>query len=358
MYVENLYTPSETRRTDEEQTVPLFDAIDTVGVRSRLAEAELNGEYTERVIGEAHTISYIVSRTLDYETGHTTRNGLSPESISSQKSDCFGYTMVLSECLEQAGIDHLLAYSNGHAFTVVTDRKSYAWMIDGLSPCLNDDLYRASNRLDFEGLPGQLEVNGRGAIRFSSSLYSQRLSLKDSFQALCEKNPWMKVSSSCGAPESRFGNSDRENTLIVSLFTPEKGRIAFEGIRNFEYLLSKNRKPEAYRTLKMLHGIFPEIDSRNNLPTIRDFIRELAAKGYVTMAQNAAEVVTSAQGQNLSRDIRLVLRRGDLLRDIGRISSNQEILERAIQAYLDSGVPQHPLVEGKIRKTERILQSI
>lgn len=359
MYSENLITPNPAKLLSEETSRPLLEAIDVPAVRQRLIEAERNGEYVERAIGEAFTISQYVNRALSYSSGFTVMNGLNSETMSTENSsDCFGYTTVLSECLDGAGISHLLAYSNGHAFAVVTDTQSYAWMIDALSPRLNDDMLNAVHRSDFGSLPSQLERTGRGAVRFSSSIYTMNLALKDSFEQLCRKNPWMKISGFDRDPRSNPRLLERDHTLVVTMYTPELGRVVFENIRNFEHFLVQGEYMQAYNSLMSLNGVFPEIDSRNGLPVVREYVRRLAASGFVALATESVEVVASSFGKDVTRDVRSALWKGDRLRDIGRITRDPSILDQAISCYREGTNPDHPLVLGKINKTNRIMQSI
>ena len=90
-------------------------------------------------------VAALVHASLDFvPTGNFTPL-LDAESIAKREAtNCFGHTIVLSECLEEVGIEHFICYANQHTFVALFDRKSdRAFMVDPLSEHLTCEITKA-----------------------------------------------------------------------------------------------------------------------------------------------------------------------------------------------------------------------
>lgn len=114
-----------------------------------LATAIASYETTEKTPDDALTtalsIANIVHDSLSPKTVARRTTLLTPESLAeSEEANCYGYTVVLSECLEKAKIEHFVGFVNGHSFVLLHDEQNKAYkMIDALTRKYSGDITTA-----------------------------------------------------------------------------------------------------------------------------------------------------------------------------------------------------------------------
>ncbi len=70
-------------------------------------------------------VGHLVRQTLEFEDMDEATPLLTTELIAQrEKANCYGYTIVASECLDQIGVEHYVGYVNQHAVVMLFDRTS------------------------------------------------------------------------------------------------------------------------------------------------------------------------------------------------------------------------------------------
>lgn len=342
MYIDNL----RVNNTEDHSTTPLKDFVEGV-------------EYSS-VPDAADQISRLVKRSIQFQPKWTAYRGIRDEDFGTDaRSDCYGFALATSEALSHIEVPHYVGYANGHVLTFVHDDDRSLWIIDGLSPCLNSNITSAVLHFDLEKARAQTEETGRSVFRIDSSILSNSVKLRTNFEELSSKNPWLTKQSSIIRDERTITEKNllRIRTIIVTTMLPEVGRRAVRAMRNAHASILAGDMDTAYVEITSISGLFPEVDSRNKLPEIRQLIGALAVQGDIDKALAVAKAISDSRTPDISTDIRLRTWHGDALRTIGRIAANPAILHQALDAYtaIDTA---SPLVIGKVKKTHRMLSVI
>ena len=281
----------------------------------------------------------------------------------SGRTNCIGYTIKGSEALERESVEHYVGVLNGHATTVAplaAENGTRLWLVDMLSPELNSDISEAIeySSSPLEGISSELAVNGRvlmiveGGGIGPGSHYSR--------DKLIEKHPWLQIEES--NIWSSLNSFSRSQKLILTLFEPIIGR---EVIYHYaKFLESAEDKPEqAAESLKLLAGVYPDIDIRGSSPKlVKSVVRRLAHGGKVDEAVAAVGYFFDSFGP--STDTRVAEYKADCLRAIAKVRGTtgtntdaRDLLEQARDLY--RGVVRRPQayrsVLGKLAACDALL---
>lgn len=385
MYIEALQTPHPLKAADEnegEASRLLVDVLDADAVKEELAALESSKPelYDEAVIEAADYVIGGVRKALwfpetdrqggqnDYE-----RYGLPyplpvGQIAEGQFATCAGYTIIGSEGLELAGIDHWVGFVNGHAAMLLPLRNESAIRLtDPLTPELNQDLEAATVRGSYQKSQSDLRQYGRAALLINTRRLARHssMSLPEAFKRI----PWLKYNSEPGAAfeDERYlyeqpgfiGDQDRQNRkllrkyqVILNVFNADTGRGVLEEYVEFKQELAKGDYPSAAHCLRNLGSNYPEIDARESHADVKKLISALAADGDTKGARELIEGYFS--GFSLSHDSRIQESQADCLRllakqtgDISAASKARELYEKAIR----SPHAFRKRLAGKIRKT-------
>lgn len=368
MYAETLVTPHPSRN---EPARPLIAA--TEPVLNRLCFEQL-ADYTPDVVNRltmevVDEVSQTVSHSLWYRNA---RHAIDDSAASyhspfedlpaSQSTDCYGYSVVLSECLEANSIDHLIGYANGHAMVVVpfTDSTGkHLYLADALAPSLNQVLDPSVSAREVTAVEAQLDSKGRAAVMLDAEALS--IGAGTSLSELADKYPWLRFkrnASRIHTTDRFWGRSEHEeaaryrahSAIVLSLFPQDVGRRMLETHASFQTAIARNDVSSAYRLLEQLDGIFPELDARQRHEGVRRLVGQLCLAGE---AERATDCVSRYFTSNfaLTRDSRVPEARGDLLRTIARRTGLKAAALMAVEAYREAA--RHPkayhlTLEGKI----------
>lgn len=366
MYSETLITPHPNRQAENQQY--LCEELQLEEISAYLAALKEGDReaYNHETAKAADAISKGVHRALWFkESTQGDPSLLTPESLSEeQTSNCYGYTIVLSECLEKAGIRHWVSFVNGHALTVVQPSKEAdAWIIDALSPQLNAALGDSVSKDSIDGLDTQMAKYDRGAVKFSSGKFVSNLREHGSFQEIVIKHPWLSFEHTY---ESARRASDidyaehlhKQRTLVMSLFEPEQGRRMLVAHNKLTLALANNKRAQAYRSFKELKQLYPDVDIRNEPKDISLLVRELGSVGCIGMA--ARIVDETREGLSISQDPRHDVWQADMYRWLGNKARDTRLLQQSIAIYSQALTrAKHPeTIVSKRSKAERLLARV
>ncbi len=363
-YIEHLtIPPSEDARTHENQE-KLTEHLPLGAIRATLEELEGTKHYDKAVFSAADYIANSVHKTLIFKTDKENPVPLTPENIQQDPTtNCYGFTVIQSECMSAAGIPHYVAFMNNHALTVVTGSgQKEPWIIDPLAPQMNAPINRRVSHLDIQTIDQDIEKYGRGSTRFYSRAFTQQLSTDKSFEELVAYNPWL----SCSSGKSRShqvshdvyqssicGSSDE--ILIMNLFDPEEGRTALEAYSALKVAIQTDKRADAYRAFKKLGRYYPDIDIRQKPHDLTKLAQELGSVGCVGMAKRVVD--GSMESFTSSRDPRIKIWQADLYRSLGNVAHNPYMVQEALDIYKSvlSATKYPKIVEAKLEKGKRQL---
>lgn len=267
----------------------LYDTLELLDMRQLLADAtEWCGteEYDALRVEVALDIAQKVNGALWYPDGGTDPlDATMPPAlelmVSEQVTDCYGYTLLTSHCLEVVGLRHMIGWMNGHAHIVLPvteDDHASAWFIDPLSPRLSRSLSGMVSRYELEGIEAQIGALGRAAICVRADEFKDPAHCEFSFDRLAQQHLWMKHSQTSG--------SALQSELIMSIFTPTNGRALLDLHRRYERAMAQENFSESAECMMAMRGMYPEIDPRNvaHLQQVETLVRQLSLNGEVARA--------------------------------------------------------------------------
>jgi hypothetical protein len=360
MYIEQLTTPNPIRYPNE-PTMPLIDACglaDAENIRHRITSTTDPWQATIEII---ESLRGPIRRSLRYpETEEDwgddpTQSALDLLVQPGQQTNCYGYTMIGSEALSCAGIEHYIIYGRGHGALFVPQRSTYdsrMHMVDFLFSEFNADI---TNDLAYS-LQGRPPKGARHIpARLESALtdepkYQQNIILhSDTIAANMGKKPEELAEAwpyFWGDPkgnqydESRDSIStatdrrkQRQLQWILSVYTPQTGRSMLEKLAKFEVALGAGETALAATQIIALDGIYPENDCRYSHPEIKALIGKMCLAAdydpdttYSTIEAYCNSIRTG--------DPRVFGLKGDLYRRIANVKTDdKEAVARAFKAY-------------------------
>ena len=99
--------------------------LESQQLRTIKADYQQSPQTFDDKIEAAKAVGLLVRQTLDFSTTSDLTPVFNAETLAEREmANCFGYTITASECLDEAGIEHLITYANQHAIIIVPDRKS------------------------------------------------------------------------------------------------------------------------------------------------------------------------------------------------------------------------------------------
>ena len=369
MYAEVLLTPHGNRASAQDQQALLLDTLPAYQPHVG-PEGSSQSERFAHMFAVADGVAETVHQSLIFRSNNDGQYDMTLEAVGNgQQANCHGHTIVLSECLDYVGIPHHIAYANGHSFALLTDFGVNTYFLDAVSPYFNGSMHGAVNTSDLAEAPGQIATAGYGAVRFRTDIFvDSNMKLNHELDSLSTKHQWLtkdkKISLGSGhgmAGRHLFsrGRFIRNHTLVMSIHEPESGRRILEEYERFKFSNAHGKTSEAYKHLRAISGRFPEIDSMVPRDNVEQFAYALAGRGYVALAVKAAEAVGDTYRPEISSDVRLQSWRGDILREIGRIAHDPQIIDRAITLYENAPNGDTNIhLQGKVRKARRIQAAI
>lgn len=347
MYSESLVTP-HPRKTAGLERQALEEQLQLTRIGIELQELGFI-DLEAQEIAKQEVIDHIatgVNRALWFPVHGDSRypedamlpNPLPLDSIKSlQTTNCFGYTLVASECLEKASIDHWIAYANGHAFLLVPFSEGRTYFMDALSPHINGFIEDAIERGNQATIAQQIDDSKRAIVMLNTQKVGEMIGT--SAETIAEKYPWFTMQS-LSSPR-RADNKDSEHAkykgkhrLIMTVFDREAGRQSIEDYVSYEVAMSTNDISSAHTAMLSMSGLFLNADARQSHTEVKSLVRKLCVTDPIS-ATALAETYFESNFRHLN-DSRIHEAKGDIFRTIARVARFKDAAEMATHAYREA----------------------
>lgn len=366
VYSETLLHPHPRRVQGDTVQQPLHDELQLNRVAEELEllatiDEEAHGIAKQEIVD---TIAHTVNKSLWFpvyggETDEYLPDPLPLDTIASRQiTNCFGYTLVASECLEEAAIDHWIGYANGHAFLLVPFGKQ-TYFMDALSPQMNGFIDNALERGSNVTMADETQNHGRGVVMLNTQVMAANLGINPDSTA--EKYPWFTMKqtpNSVGMSEelkavAKYASKYR---LVMSVFEQHTGRSSIEEYVSYELAMSVGDIDTAHDAIMNMSGRFPNLDARQDHHELRNLVRKLCVRDPEAAAA-VTERYFSTNFRNL-RDSRIHEAKGDIFRTIARMAGFRNAAEQAADAYQEAARMPHAFkaaVLGKLSVAQSLV---
>lgn len=178
-----LLTPKSSRveQGGNGQRELLFESRQLRAINEEYEQSPKTFDDTARA---AISVASLVRETLDFAPTSNSSQPLRAEIIAkTEVANCFGHTIVTSECLERLGIEHFISYANQHTFITLFDRQSdRSFMIDVKTEELCCEMTGVVGR------ENPLDQLWRGQLRAENSLFTDELLMRQLPQSINREN--------------------------------------------------------------------------------------------------------------------------------------------------------------------------
>ncbi len=365
---EQPYTSFYDRYLSTQLLTPRSDIAEKRGVkRELLLESEklcdIKNVYEKSdktfddVAEAAKSVAELVRETLYFRSTDSGSQELNEENIAkNEATNCYGHTIVASECLEELNIEHFISYANQHTFITLFDRSSNrSFMIDVLTKELCCEMTTAVGFTSSH----PLDKFSCGELKSQDSLKTDEL-LKQlpatvNWAEFIDKRPWFMF------PDRRdyrdgYGKFAR---LQMLTFPSIPGRLLLLDDYSARINQLNGRYEAAAEKIEDLSGIYLDTDPRNNLEEAGKLCRELIKQGSGDLAIQVASVVNDSLLSGDSSKNRLFL--PDVMRKVAKYNRDINLLNKAIRLYeeiINSKPKYDSLAVGKLNAAEELLRSM
>lgn len=225
-------------------------------------------------IEAAILVGHLVRQTLEFAPTTDGTPLLTAESIAERETaNCYGYTIVASECLDQIkGLEHYIGYVNQHAVIMLFDRPSQRSFL--LDVPTNELCKETTEAISGKNPQDQLMSGELRAVNWlQTSELVKNLPPSINRDAFVSSRPWLNFAD---VTSQQYRDGDRRNSLLQLITLPSiPGR---ELLRVHYDAIIHNRHDEfgaAYESLSQLPGIYPDVDRRNDLKEANQLCKKL-----------------------------------------------------------------------------------
>lgn len=377
-YADSMVTP-HPRRPSLETPQQLSAVIRYQGFHDELGAIHDRGDYEENALAASHIITSQVREALWYPETSKDFEALEIEQPISLKAlpekqagDCFAFTIVSSECLEIAGIDHWIGFANGHATVLLpTEESQGLHMNDPLSPVLSQDLQHSmvSGGSGDYSVADDMRAFGRSAIELNSLSLASR-ARGDTIDLLAE-HPWLVFQRGPHAV-NRYGLAQdivsgrdvygrelhpSKSRIFMSVFLPEDGREMLHDYDEFQRAYRDGEHMDAASILySRLGDGYPDVDARQSHSRVKEVVRMLAQNGSAIYARALLDEYFESFVL-MAEDSRVAEAHADCLIIVAREAGDPDVATEAAGMY--SSVLRHnrayrDAVAGKLAKATRL----
>jgi hypothetical protein len=208
-----LLTPKSSRveQGGNGQRELLFESRQLRAINEEYEQSPKTFDDTARA---AISVASLVRETLDFAPTSNSSQPLRAEIIAkTEVANCFGHTIVTSECLERLGIEHFISYANQHTFITLFDRQSdRSFMIDVKTEELCCEMTGVVGR------ENPLDQLWRGQLRAENSLFTDELLMRQLPQSINREN-FLAVRGWLRFPDPQLEHRDSRRGSILQMFT-------------------------------------------------------------------------------------------------------------------------------------------
>jgi hypothetical protein len=367
-YTQGLITPHPMQNKGEEAQL-LDDVIDITQIADQIDQLP-DTDHEDVRIAAADFVAYQVRKALwhpqitserdDFKAMGVTQPPRLEDLKRKQAADCLGFTLVTSTYLDLGNVDHMIGFANGHATIVVdSDKEEELFLLDPLSPELDQNLHPALIKSEVAELRSLLDQHGRAAMKLNSTkmIESTRVTSPNPFAL----HPWLSTRDRRieGYDSLRSSDDHAPETIVMSLFQPRIGQemvVHYSQLRHAALMGHPNR---AVNALYRLGENYPDMDARKRHKELQWVAGHLAIHGHT---KGAVKVIDNYfKTFDFIGDSRFAEAKGDNLARVARISRSPAIARLAIIAYEQA--LEHPraykqAVTGKRHKLAQRLSSL
>lgn len=278
--------------------------------------------YASDTVDAAYATADLVRRSLQFAPHTAEAAPLSPEALEgAQETNCHGYTIVASECLEHVGIEHWIGFSNRHSYLLLHDPTSQRLhLIDTPVKELYTEVTGAilGEPLDLTVSPNRRIVRGDVVLERSNFTESVQFQLE---------TPWSFASfGHAGAPQSH------DNHLLLAAYAPKEGRNVLHAYANFYHAYIRQNVDDARDHFREIPGgQYPDIDRRNRLDAPSWLVKQLAHRADIA---DALEVIARVEAScTETDDLWVRLWPLDQKRKLVQQTGDTALLEEVIEGY-------------------------
>ena len=348
-----LLTPKR-RFVEQDDSLQREPLLESQQLRLIRATYEQSPKTFDDITEAATSVAHLIRQTLDFASTGSLSPALEPETIAeTEAANCFGHTIVASECLEELGIEHFISYANQHAFVTLFDRQSdRSFMIDVATKELCCEMTGTIGRQN------PLDQLCRGQLRAENSLFTDDLLLRQLPPSI-NREDFLAVREWLRFPDNQFEHRDSRRGSILQMFTLPSipGRLLLLDEYNAQIDRLHGRYKEAADTLVDLPGLYLDVDPRNNLEEVGRLCEQLIKRGCGELAIEVARIVNESLPDDDHSKTKLFL--PDIMRKTAKSMSDVKLLKEAIEEYKrvlkDSRSRNTNLIEGKLRAARRDL---
>lgn len=386
MYAEKLEVPHRLKRNNGEQGVPLASELDPFALEYRLNIARQSNDteaYSSAKIDIARQITKAVNRSLWFPEKLPERDDFEDMGIAypvglkeiteKQVANCYGYTLVASEILEQSSVEHWIAYGNGHAFILmpVEDNDGqHIYFVDPLLPHLNQYIDSSIRRNNPMKIADEINRQDRSVLMLDTLQFCA--DLNESVFELAKRHPWLAFDRNkqgyhqdhhdeyfSGSVSEEREKLQQKHRIVVSVYQASVGRKLIADYVDFQLAIANSDFLKASRSLQEISGKYPDIDARNGHNQLRIVIESLCEQGHTQAALSLLEEYFRGL-EEVSADSRIFVGKGDCYRSIARLCGSSALatvlIDQAEEEYLRAEA--HPRsfkeqVRGKIEKVRK-----
>lgn len=345
---ELLMTP-RTNIVDQYSALAREPLLESQALLTEIASFNTTGKTYEDKVIVALGIAEIVRNTLNgYKKGEK-RDILSPEIIASnERANCFGQTIVLSECLDQAQIEHFVCFTNGHAFVLLGDgEEGHFYNIDPVTHKFNGDVTQLISGVNiFEQFGAGQDV---ATVRFNVARLLLSRGMVSDIGRIAVSNDWLNHDGS-SAYIARSAPIDAQ-LLYLQVMPPELGRETLLHYANAITHINADSSIAAADEIKAL-PVYPDVDPRNSLKVAQN-ARSLAIKQKHWGSALAVGDFINAHVHELAF-LHARYFKPETLRRVGCRTGIGELFEDALGGYALVN-PGSRTTKGKIQKTRELL---
>lgn len=283
--------------------------------------------------------------------------------VETQMASCSGFVAVTSECLDAAGIEHMIGYANAHAVIVLSGAEEALYMLDPLTPELSQ--YLRYTTASGQSIGEDVALYGKSAVEINAARIIT--AARGDNQQILDENPWLHFGTknyAFGGPQisDELERNPEAFRLTMALYQPEKGRRVLAATNRLGRALHEQNYVQILEGFVELAGMYPDLDTRNKHTALKTATRELVRAGTVS-AEEARAVVRGyfASFVVVRRDSRVHEAQGDVLRRIGHHGNDPVAVKQAIAAYeqaLQFPRAYTQAIAGKIAKATRLLERL
>ena len=365
---EQPYTSFDDRYLSTQLLTPRSDIAEKRGVKrepllgsGKLCDIKSVYEKSDKTFDDiaeaAKSVAELIRETLYFRSTDRDSRELNADNIAKDEvANCYGHTIVASECLEELNIEHFISYANQHTFITLFDRESdRSFIIDVLTEELRCEM---TDAIGFDGIDPAEQLY-YGELRANSTLYTdlllQKLPSSVNRSDFVARREWLMFSDGMKYRDGYGRNARLQMLTLLSI----PGRLLLLDEYNARIDQLNGRYKEAADKIVYLSGIYLDVDSRNDLKEADKLCRELIKQGSGDLAVQVASVVNDSLLSGDSSKNRLFL--PDVMRKVAKHDRDINLLNEAIRLHkenINSKPKYDSLAVGKLRAAEKLLRSM